>query len=348
MFHSPRSTQEFNAILEQLLQGKSKAIVLVDSNTLEHCWPRIGGLPALKDVYILEVSPGEDSKDLDICQGLWAECLSHGMDRNSVLINLGGGVVTDLGGFVASTFQRGIDFIHIPTTNLAMVDAAIGGKTGVNFNHLKNQIGTFAEPIAVILWPAFLDTLPQEQLESGFAEVLKHALIADPELFRQLRDSKLTLLELFPQIMDSACRVKTSIVARDHAERDERKKLNFGHTIGHALETVAWSMEQPVTHGVAVAAGMIAAVYLSFDKCGLAAAEGEAILEAIRQMIDLSSLPHLADADVLKAMQYDKKNEGGAFRFVLLRGIGEAEINCDVSEAEAQSALAQMYAYLNA
>jgi 3-dehydroquinate synthase len=335
----PIDFADFELQLNKSIQGYSQVVVLTDSNTLEQCWPIIAGMEKLHDVYLLEVPAGEDSKDLDISHGLWSELLSEGMDRSSLLINLGGGMITDLGGFVASVYKRGIDFIHIPTSYLAMVDAAIGGKTGVNFNHLKNQIGTFTSAQAVFIWPNFLQTLSPNDLRSGFAETIKHALIADAQLFAKLEAiEQLDPVELSDTLSDSLA-IKCTIVDQDFTERGERQKLNFGHTLGHAIESHAFETEQPLLHGEAIALGMLAALYLSKKLTKFDQAEYERATELIQKHFGDVVL-HQQDLDaVLNLVKHDKKNQGDTSRFVLLNSIGEAIYEQEVSEEDMREAL---------
>lgn len=338
----PTDLQEFESKLSALIQDYSQIVILADSNTLELCWPIIAGFESLHNVYILEVPAGEDSKDLDISHGLWAELLSQGLDRSSLLINLGGGMVTDLGGFVASVFKRGIEFIHIPTSYLAMVDAAIGGKTGVNFNNLKNQIGTFSSATAVIIWPGFLETLPARSLRSGFAETLKHALIADPALFSQLESLEYLNSSNMSTSIEASSTVKCAIVETDFEEKGNRKKLNFGHTLGHAIESHAFDAGKALMHGEAIALGMLAALYLSKKLVKL---NDEAYKRAIAPLhlhfSDILFDQHDLDA-VLEYVKYDKKNSGDSTQFVLLTDIGTAVIDVEISVADMREALSTL------
>ncbi len=340
----PNDFADFELQLNKSIQGYSQVVVLTDSNTLEHCWPVIAGMEKLHDVYLLEVPAGEDSKDLDISHGLWSELLSEGMDRASLLINLGGGMITDLGGFVASVYKRGIDFIHIPTTYLAMVDAAIGGKTGVNFNGLKNQIGTFTPAQAVFIWPNFLQTLSTTDLRSGFAETIKHALIADAQLFAELEALDHLEPGLLSDSLSKSLAIKCAIVDKDFTERGERQKLNFGHTLGHAIETHAFESAKPLLHGEAVALGMLAALYLSRKLNKLDQSEYERTTNLIQSHFgDLVLLQQDLDA-VLSLVKHDKKNQGDTCRFVLLDSIGEAVYGQEVSESAMREALGSICA----
>ena len=310
--------------LNDLLQGQ-KAIILCDSNTkqcLEHLYV---ACPIAQQFPVVEMQVGERNKTLKTCEMVWYQLTEHGADRNTILINLGGGVVTDLGGFVASTFMRGIRFVHIPTSLLGMVDAAIGGKTGVDFGGLKNMVGLFSQPQTVIVDSNFLKTLPAQQYRNGLAEVLKHAFISDPELLTVMDEGE-------DELISRSIQVKLDVVERDEFEAGERKKLNFGHTIGHAIESHLLDSDKEILHGEAVAAGMIMESWISTRIGGLANDE----LSSITEVIDsIYSRIELSDSDwkaIKKLMLFDKKNSNGSVRFVLLNSIGSSTIDRAVSE----------------
>ncbi|MGL4597393.1 MAG: 3-dehydroquinate synthase, partial [Bacteroidia bacterium] len=307
----------------------SSVFILVDENTLQHCLPRlIGRVKSLATAEIIELESGELNKTPDVVLQVWRVLSELGADRQSLIINLGGGVLTDLGGFVASTFKRGIRFLNIPTTLLAQIDASVGGKTGVDLDGLKNEIGTFTEPEAVFIYPDFLQTLSKREMLSGFAEAIKHGLIADPSYWKKIKITSIADNQAWPELIARSVEIKSDIVQDDPKEKGLRKSLNFGHTIGHALE--AFFLERvssSVLHGEAVAAGMICEAWLSNQQAKLSADE----LEDITQFIVQRYLPIAIDGDadhrLIELMRHDKKNEGGKIRFTLLDRIGQAKWN---------------------
>ena len=252
----------FHSYLNEHYSGRKK-IILLDENTRRHCLP----LLETKNAELLEIESGEKNKHIQTCTQLWKTLIDLGADRHSLLINLGGGVICDIGGFVASTFKRGIDFIHIPTTLLAQADASVGGKTGVDFANLKNQVGVFSNPKAVFVFPQFLDTLDERQLRSGFAEIIKHALIRDKTLWHTIQSVDVNDRSGLTDVISQSLQIKNDIVTDDPFEKGLRKILNFGHTIGHAVESVSLRQhKKQLLHGEAVAIGMICEAYLSDRK----------------------------------------------------------------------------------
>jgi len=312
----------------------SKIIVLVDENTHEQCLPHlIITIPELDGAEILEVPAGEDSKSLEIATELWMGLNDLEADRSSLLINLGGGMITDLGGFVASTFRRGMPFIHIPTTLLAMVDAAIGGKTGVNLGPYKNHIGTFQNPVATIVSPVWLETLSQRQLLAGFAEVLKHALIADEEYWQSCSAvSEMSHQGLTP-LLEHSIKIKEKVINIDPLEKGERKALNFGHTIGHALESLSLHSSQPLLHGEAIGLGLIYETMISTKRGLLSEHESERILATLKMWY--AHIDHETDYEKWwPLMLKDKKNRGQEVNCTLLQGIGKPLINQPLNKSE--------------
>jgi len=231
----------------------SKVAILVDENTKRDCLHK---LPKIENAIIIEIKSGEEYKNISTCNFIWEQLTINNFDRNSLLINLGGGVIGDMGGFCAATYKRGLDFIHIPTTLLAMVDASVGGKLGIDFKGFKNQIGLFNNPKAVLISPEFLETLAESELKSGFSEVVKHALISDNSLWVKLKNTPFTDFD-WGDIIDTNVQIKNKIVLADPFEKGERKKLNFGHTFGHAIESYYLEKGTPISHGEAVFMGMI-------------------------------------------------------------------------------------------
>jgi 3-dehydroquinate synthase len=280
------------------------------------------------------VPAGEDNKKLSSVEAIW-EFLSHsGADRKSLMINIGGGMLTDLAGFAASTFKRGFDFINIPTTLLSQVDASVGGKTGFNFNGLKNEIGTFQEPKAVFIYTPFLQTLDSSNFLSGYAEMIKHGLIHAPEHLQELmvfQVDPVDYVSLREMILHSV-EIKKHFVTNDPFEKNIRKALNFGHTIGHAIESLAMLQKRPVLHGFAVAWGMTAELFLSAEICGFPMMEVDRISQWIRQLFGTISLESADFEELWNIMQHDKKNEGNLINFTLLSAIGKFEINQNCSK----------------
>ena len=309
----------------------SKLFVLVDSNTEIHCLPiLIGALKAMdREAVVLNVEAGEKSKDLSVCSQLWSELTAHRADRHALLINLGGGMISDLGGFVASIYKRGIDFINIPTSLLGMIDASIGGKCGIDFQHYKNHLGVFQTALTTFIFPNFLSTLPERELRSGFAEAIKHALIKDVNYWKELKNSSKTSWKA-SSIIKQSIQIKTDVVANDPLEKGDRKKLNFGHSLGHALESYFFEKGQAIPHGFAIASGMIMESYISIKKLGLNQESYEEILAFIQSHYELYKLNDVAVDEIIKNLGQDKKNSSGELRFCLLNSIGNAEVDVAV------------------
>ncbi len=319
--------------------GSRQIYFLVDENTHKHCLPTLlAALPSLGGYEVLEVEPGEASKDAEIALNLWGTLAQLGADRNTLLINVGGGVVTDLGGFVAATYKRGIPFWHVPTSLLGMVDAAFGGKTGVDVEGIKNLAGTFSQPNALFVYPDFLKTLPKKQLRSGMAEVFKHGLIADKLYWESAKIA--WKKKDFASVVAGSISIKIGIVAQDEKEGGLRKLLNFGHTLGHAIESFYLQKEQPILHGDAVAAGMIMAVKLSVLKADLPAETAAEIVEALANIYPRLRWQAADDEHILSWLAHDKKNLGQELRFVLLRDVGTAIFDVPVTLDEAAATLA--------
>lgn len=316
------------AALDQFIQKSkaSKVFFLVDSSTEELCLPIVlKNAPSLKSYDIITIDPGEENKNIDFCIGIWKMLLDFEADRNSLLINVGGGVVTDMGSFAAATFKRGIAFIQIPTTLLSQVDASVGGKTGIDMDEVKNCIGTFTQPQAVFIDPIFLQTLPERQLVSGFAEMIKHGLIADAQELESLRHCSPQSIDI-DRIEQSIC-IKNNIVKTDPEEQGLRKILNFGHTIGHAIESYFLQSDKPLLHGEALAMGMYCETYLSQHQHSLSEKEAEEIYLLLKTKFPLASIPEAAIPTLLNFMKQDKKNLGDQIGFALLDTIGACSYN---------------------
>mgnify|MGYP001433639258 CR=1 FL=1 len=285
----------------------STLAILVDENTKEHCLPLLlAQLPSLSNSLIIEIQSGEENKNLSTCSLIWEELSKHNFDRNSLLINLGGGVIGDMGGFAASTYKRGIDFIQIPTTLLAMADASVGGKLGIDFSGLKNQVGLFKNPKSVLIYPEFLETLVENQLNSGFAEIVKHALIADVNLWNHLKETSFSDVD-WKDIIAKSIQLKNKIILDDPFEKNARKQLNFGHTFGHALESIN-KYRSNLTHGEAISIGIILATKISYRIKNIRRSELDDIIYHFKQAGLPYSTKSMINNKLYKAITADKKN----------------------------------------
>ena len=324
--------------LKKTLSEASKVFILTDENVsmfwlreTEH-WLGCGG--AVEIV----LKPGEQYKTLQTAQRIWKTLMKHQADRQAVMVNLGGGVITDLGGFAASCYHRGIRFVNVPTTLLAMVDAAIGGKTGVNFTGCKNQIGTFVEPLEVWISPIYLSTLPHREILSGLAEMMKYGFVAHPPMLKVNPDN-------YQEYLLTAGKIKHEIVAKDFKEQGFRKVLNFGHTLGHAIESHSFTKDYPLLHGEAVALGMGAALWLSVQLCHL----DEQVLQNYEKQLPVllsESGTRFSVADIEPVMGYlvhDKKNANGECQFVLLETPGQPVLDVEVAPELIRQSLAYIY-----
>jgi 3-dehydroquinate synthase len=320
----------------------SSIFILVDENTMEHCYPRfMAHLETTSRIEVIEIDAGEEYKNIETCTGVWSALVDLGCDRKSLMINLGGGVITDLGGFVASTTKRGIDFIHVPTTVLAMVDAAIGGKNGVDLGPLKNQIGVIQPPLFTLIDTQFLESLPAQQLRNGSVEMFKHGLIKDRAYWlAMIAVGDNYISTAFNELIHQSAIIKSDVVASDPYEKGARKSLNYGHTIGHAIESYCLESEEHASllHGEAVAMGIYLESFLSQKYAGLPETDFAAI-KSWYHSLDLNVQLDREDiAQVLEYMTYDKKNVNGQIRFVLLNEIGSYVTDQKVDENDLISA----------
>ncbi|MBT4775893.1 MAG: 3-dehydroquinate synthase [Crocinitomicaceae bacterium] len=319
---------------------EKKPVLIADENTLKYCWPvLLNASKRLNHAKIIQIKSGEENKNIAGCKMVWETLVNLKISRNDIIINLGGGVVTDLGGFVASTFKRGVPFIQIPTSLLAMVDASIGGKVGVDFVGLKNVIGNFSMPELVIVDVHFLKSLPDLQMKCGFAEVLKHGAILDNAYWQEATKSSCLNLEHIKSLVFRSVELKNSLVLSDFEDTHDRKKLNFGHTIGHAIETHYLNSSTVLLHGEAVAIGMIGEAWLGKES-GITS---EACLNnLIRTVLKTYKIPNIGfethDA-LLEIMRNDKKNIGSTINFTFLKEIGVSVINQTASEPQIRKAL---------
>lgn len=310
--------------------------VLVDNNTYIHCYPLISS--SLPEHFVVNIAAGEKHKDLSTCNGIWEEMTDHQMDRKSLLINLGGGVIGDMGGFCAATYKRGINFLNIPTTLLAQVDASIGGKLGVDFQGFKNHIGVFRDPEKVLISTKFLMTLPSAELRSGFAEVIKHALIFDLHHWLKIQSTPWDLQPWDEHIAHSVI-TKYRIVAADPTENNVRKTLNFGHTVGHAIERHFLHEPEPLLHGEAIAIGMICESCLSSKKEGFPVNRVKEISDYLLRIFGKVHIPPEEINAIAKNVLQDKKNEDGHIICTMLKDIGEATYESSVTLQEVERSL---------
>ena len=317
-----------------------KLFVLMDKTTYALCWPKLEKMLQSYKLILITIEATDTHKDIDSLMKVWKILSDKCGTRQSCLLNLGGGMVTDLGGFAASTFKRGINFINIPTTLLAMVDASVGGKTGINFNGLKNEIGVFNGSRFVLIDTLFLKTLDAKNLYSGYAEMLKHGLISDEKMWKELISFSLFSpdFEQLQRMVSESIQVKEKIVEQDPHEQNIRKALNFGHTFGHAFES--WSLSRkPILHGYAVAYGMICELYLSCIKSGFPTEKMRTTVRFIREYFGY--LPITCDDydELIMLMTHDKKNRNGIINFTLLGEIGDIHINQTATKDEIKETL---------
>ena len=312
-----------------------KVFLLTDQTTEQLCKPLIQDVPCLKDATSIVIGATDTNKNLDTLAEVWTQLSNGGGSRHSLMVNLGGGMVTDLGGFAASTFKRGIPYINIPTTLLSMVDASVGGKTGINFNGLKNEIGVFNAPQTVIIDTEFLRTLDHENICSGYAEMLKHGLISNNTTFAKLLSFNLDNVDyqLLGEMVGESVAVKEKIVKEDPLEHGIRKALNLGHTFGHAFES--WALtRKPYLHGYAVAWGLICELYLSVIKIGFPTEKMRQVVRFVKENYGTPAITCDDYSELYAFMTHDKKNEAGIINFTLLGEVGDIRINQTATKDE--------------
>jgi len=306
-----------------------KLFILTDEHTCRLCLPQLKSIPALKEAEEIVIGAEDIHKNLETLASVWQALSEKGASRHSLLINLGGGMVTDLGGFAASTFKRGIAYINIPTTLLAMVDASVGGKTGINFNGLKNEIGVFAPAVCVLIETEFLRSLDVHNFFSGYAEMLKHGLISTPGHLAELLtfDTERIDYAALKQMVGRSVQVKERIVEEDPLEHGIRKALNLGHTVGHAFESLALDENRPVLHGYAVAWGIVCELYLSYIKVGFPKERMYQTIRFIKENYGGFAFDCKQYDRLHELMKHDKKNMGGVINFTLLKDVGNICLN---------------------
>jgi 3-dehydroquinate synthase len=325
---------DFEMLVQPFLKSGG-VFILTDNNTFRACLPVLKEkIPLLIERPVFSISPGELSKDLSGLASIWTWLMENGAGRNSMLINLGGGVVSDLGGFAAATFNRGMAYINIPTSLIGQVDAAIGGKSALNVNGIKNQAGLFYNPAAVFIMPVFLETLPEAHYKSGLAEIIKCAALAGPESWELLKqDGVLDHQQIFALIAE-AVSFKCRVVAEDPFDNSGRKMLNFGHTVGHALESISHTRGNEMLHGQAIATGMICEAYLSNKLAGMGDNELKEISSVIKSFFDLQPIGENLFDQLLRTMDYDKKKTPYGIGFSLLKSLGKHSPGILVNNAD--------------
>lgn len=319
----------------------NRLFVLVDENTRGCVLNRLSGNSRIVSSMVITIPAGDTSKTIGSAVEVWRAMSSGGGTRRSVLLNLGGGVVTDLGGFAASTFKRGIRFINVPTTLLSAVDAAVGGKTGVNFDSLKNEIGVFSEADAVIISTVFFSTLPDTELRSGYAEMLKHGLLKGAEAYDRLLAYDLAHADeaQLLQLLQESVELKSRIVAKDPQENGLRRALNLGHTAGHAFESLALRRGEPVPHGYAVAWGLVVELSLSAMSLGFPGARVEQLAAFVRGNYGAFHITCDDYDAIIDLMRHDKKSRAGEMNFSLLADVGQIRLGCEATPDEVKTAL---------
>lgn len=322
---------------QDLLSNKyahSRKVIMVDENTHDNCLEfLLTAFDDLTDAEVILLPAGEENKVMEVCFQVWNALSDYGIGRNDLIINLGGGVVTDMGGFIAAVYKRGVDMVNIPTSLLGMVDASIGGKTGIDLGSFKNQLGVFKDPEAIFIDPSFLHTLPENEAWNGFAEILKHALIADSSLWAKIKNYR-SIDEVYTSdLIEAGISIKLKTVLNDPFEKGERKLLNFGHTIGHAIEGCMLETESPVSHGHAVAIGILLECKLSANRGVLSQMEFAQIEETIKALYVPIELDEEQKEIVLELMKNDKKNSEGKIKGILIHSIGHCTFD-EVFEVE--------------
>ena len=330
--------QDLPQSLEEAVWSKhfDKRFILTDEHTYKLCYPIISGFDCLKDAHLITIGAGDIHKTLDTLAHVWKELGDYGATRHSLMINLGGGMVTDLGGFAASTFKRGIKYINIPTTLLAMVDASVGGKTGINFNGLKNEIGVFSPAEYVLIDTEFLKSLDTRNLLSGYAEMLKHGIISTTGHWAELLNFNMTNIDYkaLQALVAKSVQIKEGIVAEDPFEKGIRKALNLGHTAGHAFESLALETNRPVFHGYAVAWGIVCELYFSHLRTGFPKDKLRQTVQFIKDHYGIFTFDCKQYDRLYQFMTHDKKNNAGIINFTLMGEIGDIRINQSANQEE--------------
>lgn len=341
LFFSNDVSETLTSVLDGLADDATKIFILTDEHVRQRVLPLLSGNPYLERAALITVRSGDMHKDLDALQSVWTGLQRGNATRQSLLVNIGGGMVTDMGGFAAATFKRGICFVNVPTTLLGAVDAAVGGKTGINFNGMKNELGAFREAEAVVISTSFFRTLPEKELKSGYAEMIKHGLLSGEAAFRQLLQFDISNPD-HEQLLDmlrESVEVKRRIVAEDPCEHGIRKALNLGHTAGHAFESLAMRRNAPVPHGYAVAWGLVVEAVLSKLEKGMDSAILYTLADYVVDHYGVFKITCKDYPELLELMRHDKKSIAGEYNFSLIRRPGDIEVDCRIDEPVVESAL---------
>lgn len=332
--------KDFKSSIANFLNVKrySNIVVIVDENTKKHCYTKFGFSNFLPPHLVIEIKSGEEEKNLGTCEHIWQKMTDCELDRKSLVINLGGGVIGDMGGFCASTYKRGIDFIQVPTTLLSMVDASVGGKLGIDFHEFKNHIGVFQVPDCVVISTSFLDTLPERELRSGFAEVIKHCLIADHAMWEKIKVIEWNTVD-FEELVNHSIKIKDRITSEDPTEKGLRKILNFGHTLGHAVESYFLNTKDKLFHGEAIAIGMVCETYLSFSKGLVSESDLRDLSFYLLNVYGKRQISREVFDSIIALTKQDKKNEYKEVKFALIGPVGSCSYDVSISEDEMRKAL---------
>jgi 3-dehydroquinate synthase len=329
---------DWETLNKMLDKGYSKKIVIVDENTEIHCLP-ILHQKSKHEFDIIVIPAGEEYKNIVTAQFIWSEMLRIGADRHSICINLGGGVIGDMGGWTAASFMRGMAFIQVPTTLLSMVDASVGGKLGIDFQGVKNIIGLIKDPKAVFIFTEFLETLSTQLIRSGFAEVIKHGLIQDKKYWDKVKTIDLKTFKEWDEIVYESVLIKKAVTEVDPNEKGIRKILNFGHTIGHAVESLSFNHKTPLFHGEAIAIGIIIEAHLSYQQKFITEQELNAVSHFLTSLYGIHPEYIPEASEILPLMLKDKKNKGGRIKFSILNKIGQCLYDQEVSLKQIEEAL---------
>jgi 3-dehydroquinate synthase len=317
----------------------SKVLVIADNNTKKHCYPALRGI--LPKHSLVTVQSGEAHKNLSTCEKIWEAMTKEELDRHALVVNVGGGVIGDMGGFCAAVYKRGIDFIQVPTTLLSQVDASVGGKLGIDFHGFKNHLGVFNIPKSVLIDPVFLESLPEREIRSGFAEIIKHCLIADAAKWDEIRQRDFEN-QKWQDLIAHSVQIKQKVVEEDPTEKGLRKILNFGHTLGHAVETCFLNKpaSQQLYHGEAIVVGMIMESYLSFERKMITEETLTEIEEFIFATYGKVKIKPEDVEEIIALTKQDKKNRGKEVRFSLLKGAGQCAFDIVVTASEMRKSIA--------
>lgn len=336
-------SNDVSGAIDEILQGLeyNRLFVLTDVNTHRCVLDKVAQSEKVAKATQITVKSGDVNKDINAAVEIWKQLSGNGATRKSVMVNLGGGMVTDLGGFAASTFKRGIKFVNVPTTLLSAVDAAVGGKTGINFGGLKNEIGVFNEAVAVVISTKFFNTLPLDEVKSGYAEMLKHGLLKGTETYDRLLkyDFENGDDEHLLSLLKESVEVKADIVRQDPHEQGIRRALNLGHTAGHAFESLAMRRSQPIPHGYAVAWGLVVELTLSNMLYGFSSGRLQELAQFIYENYGAFHITCDDYDSIIELMRHDKKSEHGEMNFSLLPEVGKIKVNCEVSVDDVKNAL---------